>query len=566
MHLHELGSTDPRFKTLEFKTGLNLLLADRSDVAADRLTRNGSGKSSAVALVRWLVGGGRPAFLDHVAPSSFHARFGAPGQRELRISRPASKSTKARVEGIVASGQVPGSELAGCLAPAFFALPVEAARPTPGQLWAQLARDYFGDPWRTSSWESDWESGVRLGFFLGITPEVTGRAGDLAELGKNLKAAKKAAQSGVLRGVSTDMAKTRADLGEAKALRDRTRAELDRFEVDEAYADHLRRADESSAELEVLNNGLVADERRRSQLETALRESHVPNPELEARLTMVYAEVGMVLPEHVTRRYEEVAAFHDSVLRNRQLFLEQELEQVRRSIGDAESRRAAADKERSELMQLLQARVALETFLEAERAFAEQDTRVRQLEDQLENARAISDVKDEIALRTAELKKAVDTEINDREPSLQQAVQLFQGLTRHVYADRHAQLRIESTDKGHLRVRPEMPGDDSAGITNVETVLLDLTCLVMGFEGRRTPPILIHDSAAFDGVDGRQVGRCLAAGARLAEQHSLQYIVTMNSDVLESAEKEAGLDFGRHVLPVRLSDAGESGGLFGFRF
>jgi uncharacterized protein YydD (DUF2326 family) len=97
----------------------------------------------------------------------------------------------------------------------------------------------------------------------------------------------------------------------------------------------------------------------------------------------------------------------------------------------------------------------------------------------MENARALSNIKDEIALRTAELKKAVDIEIHDREASLQQAVQLFQELTREVYADRHAQLRIESTDKGHHRVRPEMPGDDSAGITNVETVLLDLTRLVM---------------------------------------------------------------------------------------
>ena len=566
MHIHELGSDDPRFKTVQFKAGLNLLLADRSDAASDRLTRNGSGKSSAVALVRWLVGGSRPAFLDHLSPSSFHARFGAPGERELLIMRPASKNAKSHIEGPVASSEVPAVELAHCLAPAFFALPAGVSRPTPGQLWAQLARDYFGDPWRTSSYDSDWEAGVRLGFFLGISPEVTGRAGDLAELGANLRAAKKAARSGVLRGVSTDMAKTRADLGEAKALRDRTRAELDQFEVDEAYADHLQRADELSAELEKLNNGLVADERRRSQLETALRESHAPNPELEARLAAVYAEVGMVLPEHVTRRYEEVAAFHDSVLRNRRLFLEQELDQVRRSIGDAESRRAAADKERSELMQLLQARVALETFLEAERAFAEQDACVRLLEDQLANARAISNVNDEIALRTAELKQAVDIEIDGREASLQQAVQLFLKLTREVYADRHAQLRIESTAKGHLQVRPEMPGDDSAGITNVETVLLDLTCLVMGFEGGRTPPILIHDSAAFDGVDGCQVGRCLEAGARLAEAHGLQYIVTMNSDVLESAEKETGLDFGRYVLPVRLSDDGESGGLFGFRF
>ena len=122
-----------------------------------------------------------------------------------------------------------------------------------------------------------------------------------------------------------------------------------------------------------------------------------------------------------------------------------------------------------------------------------------------------------------------------------------------------------SWPSGQMRDRDELPGRavlDGQIIGPLDRAVRDVQIL-------HRPPhcrLFIHDSAAFDGVDGRLVGRCLAAGARLAEQHGLQHIVTVNSDGLESAEKETGLDFGPHVPPVRLSDAGESGGLFGFRF
>ncbi|GGK31599.1 hypothetical protein GCM10010124_25520 [Pilimelia terevasa] len=44
-----------------------------------------------------------------------------------------------------------------------------------------------------------------------------------------------------------------------------------------------------------------------------------------------------------------------------------------------------------------------------------------------------------------------------------------------------------------------------------------------------------------------------------------QYIVTMNSDDLEKAQRR-GFDADPHVLPQRLTDQFEAGGLFGFRF
>ena len=80
------------------------------------------------------------------------------------------------------------------------------------------------------------------------------------------------------------------------------------------------------------------------------------------------------------------------------------------------------------------------------------------------------------------------------------------------------------------------------------------------------PGFLIHDSAVFDGVDGRQVGRALELGRKQALEHGFQYIVTLNEDTLQQAQREAHVDLSGCVLPVALTDESETGGLFGFRF
>jgi uncharacterized protein YydD (DUF2326 family) len=79
------------------------------------------------------------------------------------------------------------------------------------------------------------------------------------------------------------------------------------------------------------------------------------------------------------------------------------------------------------------------------------------------------------------------------------------------------------------------------------------------------PGFLVHDSHLFDGVDERQIGHALALGAQLAAKAGWQYIVTMNSDAIPTTVP-AGFDLQKHILPVRLTDEMEDGGLFGIRF
>ncbi len=127
---------------------------------------------------------------------------------------------------------------------------------------------------------------------------------------------------------------------------------------------------------------------------------------------------------------------------------------------------------------------------------------------------------------------------------------------------------MSTTAKGLLDVQPRLSGDASDGIRSVETFLLDIVCAVAAVSAQRAPGILVHDSHLFDSIDGRQVASCLNIGARLANEFNFQYIVTMNSDFLDSVvmQSEGAFDPDPYKLEVHLTDRSADGGLFGFRY
>jgi uncharacterized protein YydD (DUF2326 family) len=78
------------------------------------------------------------------------------------------------------------------------------------------------------------------------------------------------------------------------------------------------------------------------------------------------------------------------------------------------------------------------------------------------------------------------------------------------------------------------------------------------------PGFLVHDSHIFDPVDSRQVGAALEYASTLAAEIGIQYIVTLNSD--KQLEFPDEFKISPYILDTKLTDASESGGLFGLRF
>ncbi|WP_054816429.1 ABC-three component system protein [Nocardia arizonensis] len=580
MFLVELASSDRRFKELRFHAGLNILVADRTAASEQGESRNSSGKTSFVKILRYLFGGDLPPEFraPELSEHRFTARLRLPGQSsdegdDVSVTRAVSSGGKVQVLGwSKTNGDIDlrVEDWKELLSRHVFGIPTGVSRPTSGQLWAQLIRTHFGNPIKGHHAESDWESGVKLGFMLGMSAEVLGRAGELDRLAKQSKAIRKAVQEGALAHLSLDESALRVSLATARRRRDRMREDLRAFKVDDRYAEHQKEADEFSRAIRKLNEeGLTLQRRLREIRDTLSDEvSDVQKADLTAKLGRVYAEVGLVLPDAVTRRYEDVAAFHESVLRNRRIFLERELAAVRSRLGDIDQERGTLDRQRAQIMQLLGETVALDTFLSAQRDLAQREAEVADIERRLDAAQSVSAIGDTIKLKTAELVTAVRAETHEHADKLDESIALFSELGAEIYSDREASLLVSPTSKGILSVEPRISGDASSGIRSVETFMLDMVCAVAAMRENRAPRILVHDSHLFDAIDGRQVASCLNIGARLAEEKGFQYIVSLNSDFLALVESQSdGLfDSMPYVLETRLTDETDTGGLFGFRF
>jgi uncharacterized protein YydD (DUF2326 family) len=100
--IHGVTSDLSSFKSLEFHAGLNVLLADKSEGATDRQSRNGAGKTSFVELIHFLFGGNadRESIFrsEALAPWTFGARAEIGGSL-VDIGRSGSKPSRILLQG-----------------------------------------------------------------------------------------------------------------------------------------------------------------------------------------------------------------------------------------------------------------------------------------------------------------------------------------------------------------------------------------------------------------------------------------------------------------------------------
>lgn len=585
MRLIRLGSTDRRFRSVDFHEGsrLNLLTAYKTRAAGVGDSRNGTGKTAMALIVRYLLGGSKPTKLAKAPELTGHEFFGLfemqgrDGSPERVTVRRAFDSTKVRVEGWSRSSDKPMSvnEWSALLSLHVFRLPEGLERPTVGQLVGQFVRTDFL-PTKVHPTESDWESGCRYAFLFGLDASIAAGAGEVARLDKQQKALNQAARDGALADLKLDVAGLRGRLVTARRERDESALELSNFRVEERYQDHQTRANALSVEIRDLNEQELILQRKLTDLDRALDEE--TQPEATERLSRatqaVYSEAGIAFSEVVLKRFDDVQAFHESVVRNRKLFLQNERSTASESLLSVQRRRREQDTERSSLLVLLQESVAVGTYLAAQGSLAHLQAEIAGIEDRLKMAEKLENLGEDRDARAVENKRRMRLEVAEQETLLDEARALFGDLAAEIYGHGTGRTKRASLDlgvspkQGNFLVNPEIAADGSAGISSVKTFVMDMVTMCMAAKTGHSLGFLIHDSALFDPVDSEQIASCLNIGARLAEERGFQYIVTMNSDALTSAiaDSDGAFDGGPYLLNLRLSDASDEQKLFGFGF
>jgi uncharacterized protein YydD (DUF2326 family) len=282
-----------------------------------------------------------------------------------------------------------------------------------------------------------------------------------------------------------------------------------------------------------------------------------------ASLARLYGEVGVVLPSAVTRRFEELQQFHDSVVRNRSSYLQGELNALGQRIQERDQRKSAIDQRRAEVMEILRSYGALEHFSKLQSELSRLEAETESLRHRYSAAEALESSKSTMALERTRLLTRLQEDYREQGDVLRQAIVAFEDISRSLYEDAGS-LTINPTQNGP-EFDIQIHGAKSKGIQNMQIFCFDMMLMRLCVERGKGPGFLVHDSHLFDGVDERQVAKALQIGAKLSDELGFQYIVTMNSDAVPR-ELPQGFSLERHILPVQLTDATEDGGLFGIRF
>ena len=438
-------------------------------------------------------------------------------------------------------------------------------RPTFRSLFSFVARRQesggFQHPMQHSTMQQRWDRQATVCYLIGLDWTIPGRFQELHGQEKVARELRRAASSGELGRYFGKAAELRTQLTLAEARADRLRARLDRFQVVPEYQELEREASEITGQISELNTENIVDQDLIRELLASLETEDAPDFQ---DLTKLYEEAGVVLPGLPRRRIEEVERFHRTVIENRRSHLGAELESAEQRIEERDRRKDGLDQRRGRIMNLLKSGGALEhyTGLREELGRAEAESEV--LRGRLETAERFDSVKTDLDMERTRLVKALRDDIHERGDIVREAILGFEELSGSLY-ERAGNLTIDAT-LGGLKFEVHIAGERSKGITNMQIFCFDFMLAEICARRGRWPGFLIHDSHLFDGVDERQVAKALQLGAQRAESNGFQYIVTMNSDSVPAEGFANGFNLQDHFVPTRLTDATETGGLFGFRF
>ncbi len=587
--IHRVFSSLRSFKTLTLRPGLNILLSDKTPSATDQQTRNRAGKSSLVELIHFVCAGNCDPDSTFRSSELIQASFGLELDvygEAVRVSRSASAPSKIIVE----HGEtkrwlkqprkekdserlvISNSAWREVLGLAFFGINEQAdsaeveegaGRPTFRSLFSYFARRESSGGMReatkNSTMQQTGDAQMAISYLLGIDWTIAQQWEAVRQKEKQIRELKRIVGQGVLTEVLDSAASLRSRLVVAEQKLGRITSTLSSFRVHDQYHDLDREASTITRELGDLADQSGLDRRYIEELEAAMQAETPPAPVDLARL---YEEAGVVLPELVRRRYDDVLKFHESVVRNRRSYLQSEHTAAAERLRVRDARRNALDLRRSELMSMLKSHGALDQFISLQAEHGRLQAEVETLRRRFEAASQLEATSTSLETDRVRLMERLRQEFTERSAVLDDAIRAFSNIVEDLYGE-PGQLEFHPTHNGP-ELRISIQGDRSRGIGNMEIFCFDMMLQRMCARQKIGPGFLVHDSHLFDGVDPRQIGRALAVGARLAQEIGFQYLVTLNSDVL--SEVPASFKLKDHLLPQRLTDATLDGGLFGIRF
>jgi uncharacterized protein YydD (DUF2326 family) len=439
--LHKIYSDLLTFKTVNFHNGLNLILAEKTEKSTHGQTRNGAGKSSLVELINTLLGGSveksKGSLIKHEELE--HNLFGLMldvGDQKVCIERQGDCQSRIWVRNKVNIGLDLTEHDDGRF---YFSLDAWKAKlgkmmfglqkelisqkytPTYRSLAAYLSRTSggFSSPDKTTSYQNTWSKQVSVSYLLMLDWKIAREFEVIRQREDLVKALAKASKEGSLGNIMGSAPDLRTEIHIQETRIERLKKSISEFRVLPEYEEKERRATEVSKQLAILSGEDTTDKEWQAQLEQALEQEKEPHTN---RVERLFLEAETELPELVKRRFEEVEAFHESVVRNRREHLAQEMEGIEERISQRHEAKVRLDEECSGILSLLQSHGALDQYMKLNSLLTKDESSLELMRRKLEQTEDLNDKKSALKIEKQTALRKMRIDHTERVDSLKKGV------------------------------------------------------------------------------------------------------------------------------------------------
>lgn len=576
--IHSVTANRTSFRSVKFGPGLNVVLADRSEEATEKDTRNGLGKTTLIDIIDFCLGGsvrqGEGLAIEALAGWEFTLELSI-GDERLKATRAVNHPSRIRIEQL-GSGGPPSDTLFGettyrhgewnaVLSSRLFGLESENV-PKYGPTYRSLISYFlrrsgaaYLEPFQYHLKQQPWNQQACVAYLLDLGWKNAPRWQVLKDKEKAVKTLQTAADAAEELDPGATIGALEVTRVRMENLLESESKALDNFKVHPQYASIQQEADRLTAELHEATDKNVLDRRMLRRYREAVKEEEKPPRVPVARL---YEEAGVVFSDDVQRTLAETKRFRAQIIENRRQFLATEIKRIKERIAARDRKIRQLTEERAGHLEILKTHGAMQEMIRLQERIVQVREKLERVAATIRQRKELQTKKAEVGAQRVDLTQVARRDHEERRTVWSHAIQLFSENSEALY-EVPGELIIDVDDKG-FSYGVEINKSGSDGVDKMKIFCFDLM-LLQSMPEHMEVDFLIHDSTIFDGVDSRQRARALERASTVASTLGKQYICTFNSDMVPRGNFANGFDFDRHVV-LHLTDGDPSGSLLGFLF
>ena len=543
MRLITLSSNKSSFRTVNFKLrGISLVVAEqKSPRSSQQQTYNAVGKSLMLALIHFCLGSSKnDAFAKYLKDWVFTLTVEVDGKKH-QISRQADAPAQVLLDG----EEIKVDKLRERLELWSFTEELKSPLSFRSVIrrFIRSGRGAYNEFAYTSKGDLNNSYGAMTGmaFLLGLDTELTRAKYELRQRQTRLKKTMAQLESDPL--FSKLLAEDTVDI-ELMALKEdaaRLSTDLSVFKVAHDYHGIEKEANNIKRGLNLLRRESVKLTDAIAQIDRSLK---APAEDLPPeRVTRMYEEAQVALPEGVKRRLEEVVAFRDDLQRKRVVRLTQERHQLSQEQSTVLRKIDAASGELDRKLSYLSEHRALDEYLAVSKQLTEVQERIANLEKSRALRESVDREQRRIKREFAECSIQTEEYLESASALIEEATSKFRSMTKLLYGTRPSGLTVRSDD-GENQIRynidAHISSDAAEGINEAKIFCFDMTLLAV--QRNHLIRFLIHDSTLFSPVDPRQRLGMFKIADQMSRELDVQYIATLNLHDITSIYKQVDVE------------------------